>query len=226
MQYTQVTPQNFFLASVEVTEAAEATEAAKATKAAKAAEAAEATKAAETALVRQNPGPSQDQDLGPSDKKSIEKEEESKQEICHFFKNSICKFGISGKNCKFVHPKTCKQFEAEGKCRKKKSCQKLHRTLCKIWKKTGNCTKEECKKFHPKRTTVEKNDEVHMKSTIDTLANAVLHLVTNNQCLIQMEKEIHGWMRAQMPRGRSKTCIKNVQKAGETWRRLLYAIEK
>ena len=86
--------------------------------------------------------------------------------ICLFFRNGNCKHGISGKECKFSHPKVCAKFKQHGTkqprgCKQGKKCKDFHPKMCFDSLRKGECFKEQCHFNHIKGTKrappVEKN---------------------------------------------------------------------
>ncbi|KAK3890046.1 hypothetical protein Pcinc_005961 [Petrolisthes cinctipes] len=56
--------------------------------------------------------------------------------ICRFYKRGVCKYGISGRGCKFDHPKPCQRLIQHGPrgnqgCKSGQKCQKYHPMLCR-----------------------------------------------------------------------------------------------
>ena len=76
--------------------------------------------------------------------------EKPKKDICKFYKSGYCKFRH---NCRYDHPKVCKDFEKfgykEGGCKDKNCSKGLHLNVCKFFVR-GECKREKCKWFHPK----------------------------------------------------------------------------
>ena len=83
---------------------------------------------------------------------------EKKKEICRFYKSGYCKYK---KDCKYEHPKICRNFEKfgykDGGCKARNCDQGLHLNLCKFFMR-GECKKERCSWFHPKNL---RKPEVH-----------------------------------------------------------------
>ena len=74
---------------------------------------------------------------------------------CRFFtRSNNCKHGISGKACKFTHPKTCSKFRqygfGVGGCRKGQNCQFYHQKICNSTKNNEVCARTDCHFLHPK----------------------------------------------------------------------------
>ena len=76
---------------------------------------------------------------------------------CHIFtKLNNCPFGISGKGCKFHHPKICTKFLKAGNgrfgCRRGTDCKFFHQRLCRSFELGVQCNRPrgECKFMHPK----------------------------------------------------------------------------
>ena len=75
--------------------------------------------------------------------------------LCRFFiRSNNCKHGISGKSCRFTHPKTCSKFRQFGSgiggCRKGTSCNYHHQKVCISVRKNVTCDRKDCHYIHPK----------------------------------------------------------------------------
>ena len=82
---------------------------------------------------------------------------ENEKSQCHFYKQNICKFGISGKGCKFAHQKPCNKLLSHGLdkkrgCSEDKLCKHFHPKMCKYSLRSRLCTNLECTFFHVKGT--------------------------------------------------------------------------
>ena len=88
-----------------------------------------------------------DPHIQPEEKSSTkpkEKDEEDKTDqegkppttqICRHYKNNQCRFGISGKDCPFLHPKRCKKLMDHGTragkgCNLGSKCEAFHPKMC------------------------------------------------------------------------------------------------
>ena len=83
--------------------------------------------------------------------------EQEKKAKCRFFLKGTCKFGLSGKECKFEHPKVCKKFTQHGTrqprgCKLGQSCKDYHPKMCLNSLRKGECFTESCKYNHVKGT--------------------------------------------------------------------------
>ena len=76
---------------------------------------------------------------------------------CYFYQKNVCKYGISGKGCKFFHQKPCNKLLTHGDdrrygCTKNNSCKYFHPSMCKYSLETRVCTNLKCGYFHVKGT--------------------------------------------------------------------------
>ena len=113
--------------------------------------------------------PPSSQNISTHDTDSEENNSETcakSDKICLFFRNGNCKHGISGKECKFAHPKVCAKFKQHGTkqprgCKQGKKCKDFHPKMCFDSLRKGECFKEQCHFNHIKGTKrappVEKN---------------------------------------------------------------------
>ena len=77
--------------------------------------------------------------------------------LCNFFKNNICKYGISGKGCKYSHPKMCQKLLKNGTnkrfgCLKGDKCNFFHPKMCHYSLTKKLCLKSNCEFMHTKGT--------------------------------------------------------------------------
>ena len=76
---------------------------------------------------------------------------------CKFFQKGTCRHGISGKDCKFTHPKMCRKFTKHGTrqphgCNKGKRCEQFHPAMCINSLRKSECYNEHCSFLHIKGT--------------------------------------------------------------------------
>ena len=76
---------------------------------------------------------------------------------CTFFKQNRCQFGISGKGCKFFHPKMCQKLLSHGKssyrgCTKEDKCKFFHPPMCIYSLRKRICSNLDCQFMHIKGT--------------------------------------------------------------------------
>ena len=74
--------------------------------------------------------------------------------VCYFYRRRACKFGKSGRECKYRHPNLCFKFKLYGND-KNKGCpsnkyNSLHPIMCRNLKTKGECLAKKCDFFHPK----------------------------------------------------------------------------
>ena len=77
--------------------------------------------------------------------------------LCRYFKNSRCKYGVSGKDCNFKHEPACGKFIRNGNkgrygCRKGSNCTLFHPKMCWDSMNLRICNREYCKFMHIKGT--------------------------------------------------------------------------
>lgn len=77
--------------------------------------------------------------------------------ICRYYKQSTCKYGVSGRGCTFSHPKACKRFMSFGNrshwgCSRGDGCKFYHPKVCPSSKNSNECFKENCRLTHLKGT--------------------------------------------------------------------------
>ena len=77
--------------------------------------------------------------------------------LCSYFKQNRCQFGISGKGCKFSHPKMCQKLLSHGKssyrgCTKEEKCSYFHPRMCRNSLSKRLCTNLDCQFMHIKGT--------------------------------------------------------------------------
>ena len=76
---------------------------------------------------------------------------------CIFYKRNKCQFGISGKGCKYYHPKMCQKLLSHGNgqlkgCNKGGKCQYFHPPMCSKSLSKRICTNLDCVYMHIKGT--------------------------------------------------------------------------
>ena len=77
--------------------------------------------------------------------------------LCSYFKQNRCQFGISGKGCKFSHPKRCQKLLSHGKsshrgCTKEEKCKFFHPPMCRYSLRNRICSNLDCQFMHIKGT--------------------------------------------------------------------------
>ena len=87
--------------------------------------------------------------------------------ICHFFRKGQCKHGITGRGCKYLHPKPCKKLVQHGAkapygCTLGRvRCEKFHPNMCPSSMTKGVCTDSSCKLWHVAGT-----QKIHQNETM------------------------------------------------------------
>ena len=81
----------------------------------------------------------------------------NKQPTCSFYERNKCRFGISGKGCKYFHPKMCQRLLSHGSsklkgCNKGGKCKYFHPPMCSKSMSKRICTNLECAYMHIKGT--------------------------------------------------------------------------
>jgi len=79
--------------------------------------------------------------------------------LCRFYLRNTCKYGISGKGCKFSHPKICVKFMEQGfyGCNSRKLCGKFHPKVCENSFRRMKCENVECNEIHIKGTRLQRS---------------------------------------------------------------------
>jgi hypothetical protein len=85
-------------------------------------------------------------------------------QICHHYKNNICKHGMKGKDCPFLHPKRCMKLMNYGTNSKKgcnlgKKCTDFHPKMCPMSISKSECFNDRCNLCHVKGTKRKKSKE-------------------------------------------------------------------
>lgn len=104
-------------------------------------------------------------------KKRNKKEKYSKKnEICPLLIEGRCPHGFNGKNCEYMHKKTCHRFTNFGTqdmhragCKFGLTCRYLHPTLCQNSVKMRTCLNDNCKLAHLKYT--KRSDEMRRQNS-------------------------------------------------------------
>ena len=76
------------------------------------------------------------------------------ENVCHFYKNGHCRFGV---DCRKDHPKFWQKFIYNGLAKQNSKgcdgkCGKLHPNACRDSLKNRECSREKCKFYHLKGT--------------------------------------------------------------------------
>ena len=87
---------------------------------------------------------------------SVEVQKQEKK-LCKYYIRKKCKYGATGKDCPYEHPKKCFKYMQNGNksgrgCKRGNECTFYHPPLCKHSIKTGMCLKNDCKFHHLKGT--------------------------------------------------------------------------
>lgn len=77
--------------------------------------------------------------------------------VCKHYKNNQCKFGISGKDCPFLHPKRCSKLMNHGTrsdrgCNLGAKCKDFHPKMCPMSISKSECYDQSCSLCHVKGT--------------------------------------------------------------------------
>ena len=77
--------------------------------------------------------------------------------VCNHYKQHRCKFGLTGRDCPYVHPKLCIRYKTNGLdpvkgCKKGNKCTYFHPPICYGSDRRRECLNLECKRLHLKGT--------------------------------------------------------------------------
>ncbi len=78
--------------------------------------------------------------------------------VCAHYKKGVCRYGISGKGCRFSHPKPCSKLmnygtkSPRGCSLGRKKCPNFHPKMCPQSIRHGECISSECKFQHVRGT--------------------------------------------------------------------------
>ena len=69
----------------------------------------------------------------------------------------MCRYGLVGRGCKYIHPKPCSRLMEHGTkgkngCKKGEKCHKFHPGICKHSLARHECFNNSCRYFHIKGT--------------------------------------------------------------------------
>lgn len=93
---------------------------------------------------------------GPHSQPSIKVKYEgtrAQKKICRFYRTNSCRYHISGKGCKYAHPKPCPKLlkfglDEEKGCNKGRHCSHYHPRICYLSLNEGRCDKVKCSYTH------------------------------------------------------------------------------
>ena len=107
------------------------------------------------------------------------KDVSSKKTVCRYFLRQECRHGVSGKDCKFDHPKLCYKFirngSKHGGC-KKQQCNFFHPRLCQSSQKERKCVQKSCKLYHLKGTKRENDID-----DVPVISRSAMHYTQDNR---------------------------------------------
>jgi hypothetical protein len=135
-----------------------------------------------------------DQETSKPTENSSVKEASSIPTTCWFFKQNICKFGMSGKGCKFSHPKICQKLLSHGTkspkgCQKDGKCRFFHPVMCRNSLRKRLCTNQSCEFMHIRGTKrSESINATDARKTLDRLRNTRKSEVRDNSPRMESEK--------------------------------------
>ena len=117
--------------------------------------------------------------------------EQEKKAKCRFFLKGTCKFGLSGKECKFEHPKVCKKFTQHGTrqprgCKLGQSCKDYHPKMCLNSLRKGECFSESCKYNHVKGTK-RHPPQIKMNTTQSAVTSSDAHVTAPTAAMAEPE---------------------------------------
>ena len=114
------------------------------------------TTAEDKVILKEDGPPSDKSGPGKSEKPNHTKCSDEKQ-VCKFFINGKCKYGISGKGCSNNHPRICRKLHKFGTqsqkgCNKGSNCEFFHPRMCKDSVRKRLCLNQECTFMHIRGT--------------------------------------------------------------------------
>lgn len=92
--------------------------------------------------------------------------------ICKFYRNGNCRYGRTGKNCRYQHPKCCQRLLNHGPhssqgCKLKNKCPLFHPTLCRSSVSRGECFRQSCTLAHIRGTKFTRDHQAsHTESNV------------------------------------------------------------
>ena len=95
--------------------------------------------------------------------------------VCEFYKKGTCRYGASGKGCKFEHPKPCKKLMRHGNrgphgCTLgKDKCTFFHPKMCQSSLQKGTCFNENCTLWHVSGIKRNKEAENNLNENKETI---------------------------------------------------------
>lgn len=86
--------------------------------------------------------------------------------VCKFYRNGNCRYGRSGRSCRFQHPKCCQRLLNHGPhssqgCKLRNKCPLFHPTLCRSSVSRGECFRQNCTLAHIKGTRFNRDLQVY-----------------------------------------------------------------
>lgn len=113
--------------------------------------------------------------------------------VCNFYKKGKCKYGITGKDCRFKHPKICTKLLRHGNkspkgCNAGTKCNMFHPRMCSSSIRKGECFNTNCTFTHvkgTKRDPVLKNHTNTQQSLdflkiLDNFRTEMISMITTN----------------------------------------------
>ena len=118
------------------------------------------------------------------DLQNEQKNLETKTQTCKHYKNNKCRFGISGKDCPFLHPKRCSKLMNHGTrankgCNKGNKCKDFHPKMCPLSISKSECFDASCTlchvkgtKRHPPKPKVDPKEIAQSKNEVNQKADS------------------------------------------------------
>lgn len=96
--------------------------------------------------------------------------------ICKQYRRGVCKYGLTGKNCNYEHPKLCNRLMAHGirgklGCKQGWKCDMFHPTMCRNSLRYSKCFTESCTYMHV-RGTKRRDTRAHCNTSVNARPQA------------------------------------------------------
>lgn len=121
----------------------------------------------------------------------------TQKKICHFYKTNSCRYHISGKGCKYAHPKPCPKLlkfglNKEKGCNKGRHCSHYHPRMCYMSLNEGRCHKVKCPYTHlhgTRKVSAEPNENSQHLMHVDSEKSHRKAASNSHRTEVEMQKE-------------------------------------